>query len=335
MKRWQLPTQKGTELWPRTTVQPPKLVIEGVETGTPLYRAVAEHYGGQLKQFHGKAQQDYALSAVDRMRRHAEWTGARATYVNQGGNETLTLRVDAGVLSKVKESIVDWWDYALIELLIPDAISDIIGFTCYAHMASPIEAVLTDTSTMPFLGVASITTNQSVPDPILNAANSAPTIAHLDVIANERAASFTVDLRPMRGGAAVTELYPYLQGRNEFIPSAGIGWGETTFLIYSEIGNPVSPDVEPPFPSAPLIDPPLTAYPLPTVHFDRDAGQWVFDINGSNQYIQDSGYLWSGDDAITREHVFRSTNTGFFPGTVGISAYADQQTDAANAFLLR
>jgi hypothetical protein len=120
MKRWWLPNQKGTELWPRTTVAPPKLVIEGVATGTELYRSVAAHYAIQLKQFHGKAQQDYSLSNNDVMRRHAEWIGARATYVNIKGQEIITLQVDRKVLEKVEKPGEDWWDWALIELRVPD-----------------------------------------------------------------------------------------------------------------------------------------------------------------------------------------------------------------------
>lgn len=139
MKRWWLPTQKGTELWPRTTVQPPKLVIEGVETGTPLYRAVAQRYAGQLKQFHGHAQQDYSLSSNGQVKRHIEFTGARATYLNVQGQETLRLQVDHKVLVEEEVKLGDYWTWALLDIEVPhtSVSDDVLGAAFKARRLIP------------------------------------------------------------------------------------------------------------------------------------------------------------------------------------------------------
>jgi hypothetical protein len=118
-KLFALPNQKGTELWPQVTQAPTKLVVEGVETGSPLYRVIAVAFTGQLKQFHAGAQRQYALSNLDQMRCHTEWDGARATYVNQRGQETLTLQVDASLVERFKK-ITDAWDWAIINFKIND-----------------------------------------------------------------------------------------------------------------------------------------------------------------------------------------------------------------------
>lgn len=102
-KIFQLPSQKGTDLQSQITQMPTKLVIKGVEPGTPLAGAVADHFGGRLKQFHVKQQQNYALSPTAIHRSHIEWKGGRATYVNQGGQEYLTLEVDPQLLKQLVE----------------------------------------------------------------------------------------------------------------------------------------------------------------------------------------------------------------------------------------
>lgn len=90
---------------------PTKLVIKGVEPGTPLAGAVADHFGGRLKQFHVKQQQNYTLSPTAIHRSHIEWSGGRATYINQGGQEYLTLEVDPQLLRELsqKKSVTPDW----------------------------------------------------------------------------------------------------------------------------------------------------------------------------------------------------------------------------------
>lgn len=97
---------------------PTKLVIKGVEPGTPLAGAVADHFGGRLKQFHVKQQQNYALSPTEIHRSHIEWKGGRATYVNQGGQEYLTLEVDPQLLKELHEKHKTLPDYAVVDFVV-------------------------------------------------------------------------------------------------------------------------------------------------------------------------------------------------------------------------
>ena len=135
-KRSWLPTQKGTEVWPRTTVQPPKLIIEGVTTGTPLYHAAAERYGGMLKQFHGRCQQDYSLTENGQVKRHVDWGTARATYLNVQGQEILRLEVDHKELEKLgKEGAERVPDFAVIDIVVRDSAD--IQFEFHAALKIP------------------------------------------------------------------------------------------------------------------------------------------------------------------------------------------------------
>jgi hypothetical protein len=105
MKRFWLPTQKGAGPGPQSQ-SPTKLVIENVRPGTPLYHAVAERYGGRLKQFHGKCQQDYSLSPNPLVKRRVRLGDeAIATYVNIQGQETLHLLVSPPVLEQLKKKL--------------------------------------------------------------------------------------------------------------------------------------------------------------------------------------------------------------------------------------
>lgn len=114
----QLPSQKGTELWPNTTQMPTKLVIKGVDGGTPLAAAIVDHFDGRLKSFHAKQQQNYALSATAQHRAHVEWKGGRATYVNQGGQEYLTLEVDPELLTALETKDKPVPDFCVVDIAI-------------------------------------------------------------------------------------------------------------------------------------------------------------------------------------------------------------------------
>jgi hypothetical protein len=136
MKRFWLPTQKGTELFPKVTQQPTKLAIRGVPPRTPLYRAVASKFSGHLKQFHAKQQQAYALSENQIHRGRIDWGGARATYTNIQGQEILELEVDTQVLEAISKSIREkLHDYLLITLHFADM--EDVRATCSAFLVAP------------------------------------------------------------------------------------------------------------------------------------------------------------------------------------------------------
>lgn len=143
MKRWQLPTQKGVELFPRATVSPPKLIIQGVETGTPLYRAVAARFGSELKRFHGKAQQTYALSTVDVMKLRQTIPGARMSYANIQGQEIISLEVDHSVFAELYDRTKDWWEWALIYFVVPNIEQAMFAAFMKAPLLQPLTPELT------------------------------------------------------------------------------------------------------------------------------------------------------------------------------------------------
>jgi hypothetical protein len=130
MKNWGLPTRKGTEAFPRVTVPPPKLVIEGIDAGTPLYRAVVERFSGRLEQFVGKCRQDYSLTAIENIKRRFHWPDGKAVYTNIAGQETINLQVvnpQPGEEPNPKIERVP--DYAVVDFVIKD-------FARPAHMTA-------------------------------------------------------------------------------------------------------------------------------------------------------------------------------------------------------
>lgn len=240
MKRWWLPSQKGTELWPRQTVAPPKLVVEGVRTGTPLYRVVAAHFAGQMKSFHTKAQQLYALSPLEVMKFRRDFgNGARAVYANIHGQEILTLEVDHRVLDHLNEVAEGFWDYALIEIYVPD-MHHAGSLRAYAHLTSPVEQRLTSADVWPVDGVAANLLTKSTPDRIINASESDDFVRSAAGGA-ENYASFTVDLRPARGLSVVTvDLHALVTVSNTYPPPAWLqtGAGDSTTPV--PVHNPAA-----------------------------------------------------------------------------------------------
>lgn len=121
MKRFLIPSQKGTELYPQVTQQPTKLIVRGVQPDTPEWRMVAERYGGRLQSFHAKAQQEYALSINPSSKiRYKFDDGATAIYTNLQGQEILELIVDNKVVAGFGKLAKDHWDWALIKIETPN-----------------------------------------------------------------------------------------------------------------------------------------------------------------------------------------------------------------------
>jgi hypothetical protein len=233
MKKWQLPTQKGTELWPRTTVPPPKLVIEGVRTGTPIYRYIATKFSGRLNKFVQGARQAYALSSTESVKQRAIWGDGRATYANLQGQEYILLEVDHRVFAPQESPGVDYWDFALIEIRVPDyyTFSQVQGLYAYAHMTCPIEQRLQPGDVWPVAGVASNLSiyTRTTPDRIINAAESDDFVRSAIHTGTDTYASFTVDLRPARGlSAAMVDLHARVSVANVYPVSSWFTTGDDT-----------------------------------------------------------------------------------------------------------
>jgi hypothetical protein len=140
-RRSWLPSQKGTELFPKVTQSPARLVIKGVPPNSPLYHAVANTFAGPLKAFHAKAQQAYALSNNQISKARFNWGPARATYVNLHGQEYIELEVVIGVLEEIEEQLKkpqkDHWDWALIEFAIPNTGTQVVQALVNAVRKAP------------------------------------------------------------------------------------------------------------------------------------------------------------------------------------------------------
>ena len=214
-KIFQLPSQKGTELQPQITQMPTKLVIKGVEPGTPLAGAVADHFGGRLKQFHVKQQQNYALSPTAIHRSHIEWKGGRATYTNQGGQEYLTLEVDPQLLKELHAKSKTLPDFAVVDFVVQDSYNNYISFT--AALITPKldrAAVISDYTGLPTNGVE-INDNYAhdyswgVKDPIIMYADTADAVGFVYI--SNYVASLKVDFRKLGYTAmVVVDVYAYI-----------------------------------------------------------------------------------------------------------------------------
>jgi hypothetical protein len=245
-KRFWIPTRKGSDFSTRTYQQPTKLVIRGVPPDTPLYHIALRAFSGRLKQFHAKQQRAYSLSENQIHKGRVDWGAARATYTNIHGQEILELEVDVSVLAKMQSTIQDFWDYALIEIYVPDMhyIDGAVQLVCYAHVAAPLQAELTPLSTLPTNGVAASHIISAAPTDRLINAPKTPGIVRTTTPASptEAYASFTLDLQPLRGGAAKVDLYPYIRVREEQPPVT---------TVYTPDSNewssfPTRPDLTPP-----------------------------------------------------------------------------------------
>lgn len=129
-RRFWLPTQKGTTLFPKTMQMPTRLRIRGVEPFTTLHYAIAARFSGQLKQFHSKAQQTYALSNNDIYKTRIQFPGgARATYTNVQGMEVLDLEVPDELIEQLRKEqpkrVPDW---CVVDVVVPNTVENEMRF---------------------------------------------------------------------------------------------------------------------------------------------------------------------------------------------------------------
>lgn len=118
-KKFQLPTHKGTKLFPKVTQLPCKLVIDdGGRNNNGLRSALAFRYAGDIKRFHAKCQQMYNASEVEIFKQRAEWNGARGTYLNQFSNETIRVDVSPEVIEEELKKLLEGVpDFCVIDIV--------------------------------------------------------------------------------------------------------------------------------------------------------------------------------------------------------------------------
>jgi hypothetical protein len=140
VSKWQQPTQKGTELFPRAT-PPPAVRFKGVPPGPDterLRRALAP----QINHFHRAQAQKYSLSTVENYRAHETYPGLKMTYTNLQGQETINIEVDTSILESVKQEqtrrLPSW---AVARFTLPNVIGDLASNTAFLG-AMEVYAVL-------------------------------------------------------------------------------------------------------------------------------------------------------------------------------------------------
>lgn len=142
MFKWNLPNQKGTNLWPQTTRQPTKVAIQGIDPNSTLARAAVHKFRNQINHFQRSQQQNYALGTHEsvKVRRfypvqigsisgsgrnerlvvpgqsqseitsqgsgQAAGSGLYMTYTNYMGNERIDIAVSGALLDELQEELM-------------------------------------------------------------------------------------------------------------------------------------------------------------------------------------------------------------------------------------
>lgn len=114
-----------------------KIRIVGVDTGSSKYNAVLDQYRGLIGQFLRSQHQQLEISGQRYYKTSIEWDGARATYQNNNGQDTLWISVGTGVGEG--EEVTKMGEYfrcALVELDIPGLATRETDFDIFAQLVS-------------------------------------------------------------------------------------------------------------------------------------------------------------------------------------------------------
>ena len=116
MSNWQLPTQKGTELFPQATRSPVKVRFEGVPPGSSLARELYGMLQGPIDKFYRGQAQAYSLGVTDQQAGHQTTPEMQLRYQNNQGRETVHVKVAKHVVeAAVKRQSRERWDWALLD----------------------------------------------------------------------------------------------------------------------------------------------------------------------------------------------------------------------------
>lgn len=228
MSKWQLPSQKGTELWPSATRSPTKLVIDGVEPGSDLAVEISKRFAGPINQFHQAQAQKYSLSTNQNQQGISARPGIKMQYQNLQGQETLRVKVDEEIIEQVKKEIKPPvpWDWVQVDISIPD--NDGYLTSILAQIVRPPQLALTPGATLPWEGFAYADpysdqyTSDGTEKPLIQFAGSpALPVNYSEVPAPSSAqiASLLIDLRTLHNYSEVrVDLYGNLDPRpNSFV----------------------------------------------------------------------------------------------------------------------
>jgi len=119
---WQLPTQKGTEVFPETTKVPVKVVMTVPPSADrAAAQRVYERNQGVINKFYLKAAQQHALGIVDVTAMQMQVPGMKLRYSNNQGVEAVFVEVsDTVTKQEGGEEKKGWeWDFLLVDIEVP------------------------------------------------------------------------------------------------------------------------------------------------------------------------------------------------------------------------
>jgi hypothetical protein len=180
----------------------PKIRIHGVEVGSARHNAVVDAYSGTLKQFIGKHQQQVKLSGQRVYKASKKVPGARLTYHNNEGQETITMVVDTGGEEQEQEVAKDeYWQWAIVETTIPDM----------TLTSAEMSAFMNPAPKAPKIGVAwdDNLNYDDVKPPLAYPESDIATLINTLSGQADQVSSLRVDLRPYPGGVKF-DLYGYI-----------------------------------------------------------------------------------------------------------------------------
>lgn len=197
MSRYQSEAPKGQP------THVPAIKVNGLDNGSPEYQAVVDLYSGSIRQFHASQQQQVNLSGQRQYKASLRVPGATMTYLNNEGQETITMVVDTlpGGGEQPPEPPDEYWRWAIIETTIPG-----VAANTYADMSAFMVPVPKGKLGIAHDGHAALDLDRpplAYPDPY----SSLPWLG--DITSNDQVSSLLVDLRPFPGGVKF-DLYGYI-----------------------------------------------------------------------------------------------------------------------------
>lgn len=199
-----------------------KLIVRGVPPG-PATEMALNLLRAPLKRFH-LAQQSRVRDSIDGIAIHKAHTllpgGAKAVYTNMYGQERLELHVSSATARQIEERLADnFWDWALVELVIDDAPASDSYFSAFI---SP-EIYAAEWGTHSEDGILRYPPWDGTLNPVAEAST-------------QRVASLRIDLRPYRGGTVQVDLRGWIEGHEqEGLP--GEGEGDFDFVSSRNLGR--------------------------------------------------------------------------------------------------
>lgn len=206
---------------------PTKVVIAGTEPGSPASQRLYHDNQGEIGRFQSKARQSREISgnAVSYMQQ-VMTNGGLMRYAYNNGQETLLVLLtppEVGAASTPPPAPPeDYWDWALIEMTLPDMTASEAFFSAFIQKEGHDEDIALDER--------GGTSPAEKPHLEFGNDDDAPVVAELDV--PEQYGSLRIDLRSFRGAQTVrVNIYGYIRAP---VPESNI-IGASVVLKYTTL----------------------------------------------------------------------------------------------------